>query len=96
MALETPDSQFSVFFNDVAVGADRLVGEEGRGLKAVSDGLNPERVIVASISNGIGRYAMAKAVQYANERNVWGTPIGRHQGIHTRWPRRRSTWRPPG
>jgi len=81
MALQTPDAQFSVFFDDVAVGADRLVGQEGRGLRAVFDGLNPERVIIASISAGIGRYAMAKAVRYAGERSVWGTPIGRHQGI---------------
>jgi alkylation response protein AidB-like acyl-CoA dehydrogenase len=81
MALETPDSQFAVFFDEVEVGADRLVGQEGRGLKAVFDGLNPERVIIASISAGIGRYAMAKAMRYAGERSVWGTPIGRHQGI---------------
>jgi alkylation response protein AidB-like acyl-CoA dehydrogenase len=81
MDLKTPDSQFAVFFDDVEVGADRLVGQEGHGLKAASDGLNPERVIIASISAGIGRYAIAKAVRYAGERNVWGTPIGRHQGI---------------
>jgi alkylation response protein AidB-like acyl-CoA dehydrogenase len=81
MDLQTPDAQFAVFFDDVAVGADRLVGQEGRGLAAVFDGLNPERVIIASISAGIGRYAMAKAVGYARERSVWGTPIGRHQGI---------------
>jgi alkylation response protein AidB-like acyl-CoA dehydrogenase len=65
----------------VEVGADRLVGEEGRGLRAVFDGLNPERVIIASISAGIGRYAIGKAVRYARERTVWGTPIARHQGI---------------
>jgi alkylation response protein AidB-like acyl-CoA dehydrogenase len=81
MTLQTPDAQFAVFFDDVEVGADRLVGQEGRGLRAAFDGLNPERVIIASICAGIGRYAMAKAVKYAGERSVWGTPIGRHQGI---------------
>lgn len=81
MTLEMPDSQFIVFFDSVAVSADRLVGEEGHGLRAVFDGLNPERVIIASISAGIGRYAMDKALRYANERSVWGTPIGAHQGI---------------
>jgi alkylation response protein AidB-like acyl-CoA dehydrogenase len=81
MTLQTPDAQFAVFFDDIEVGTDRLVGQEGGGLRAAFDGLNPERVIIASISAGIGRYAMAKAVRYAAERSVWGTPIGRHQGI---------------
>jgi alkylation response protein AidB-like acyl-CoA dehydrogenase len=81
MNLEMPDAQFSVFFDDVRVGADRLVGDQGRGLRAVFDGLNPERVIIASISAGLGRYAMAKAQRYARERSVWGRPIGSHQGL---------------
>jgi alkylation response protein AidB-like acyl-CoA dehydrogenase len=81
MVLEVPDSQFAVFFDDVEVGADRLVGQDGHGLEAIFDGLNPERVIIASISAGIGRYAMTRAVRYAGQRSVWGTPIGRHQGI---------------
>ena len=81
MTLHMPDAQYAVFFDDVIVPADRLVGDEGSGLRAVFDGLNPERVIIASISAGIGRYAMRKAVKYANERRVWDTPIGQHQGI---------------
>ena len=44
-------------------------------------GLNPERIMSASICTGIGRYALDRAAAYANEREVWGTPIGRHQGI---------------
>ena len=81
MTLHMPDAQYAVFFDDVIVPADRLVGDEGSGLRAVFDGLNPERVIIGSISAGIGRYAMRKAVKYANERRVWDTPIGQHQGI---------------
>ena len=81
MDLQMPDSQFAVFLDEVRVGSDRLVGVEGQGLRAVFDGLNPERVIIASISAGIGRYAMAKAQRYACERSVWGTPIGSHQGL---------------
>ncbi len=81
MGLEMPESQNVVFFDDVEVGADRLVGERDRGLGAVFAGLNPERVIIASTSTGIGRYALAKATRYAKERNVWGRPIGSHQGI---------------
>jgi alkylation response protein AidB-like acyl-CoA dehydrogenase len=81
MWLEMPDSQFSVFFDDVRVPADRMVGKEGQGLQAVFDGLNPERVIIASIAAGLGRYAVDKATRYANEREVWGKAIGSHQGL---------------
>jgi alkylation response protein AidB-like acyl-CoA dehydrogenase len=81
MTFEAPDKQFTVFFDDVAVDADRLIGEEGRGLGAVFDGLNPERVIIAATCTGMARYAIRKAVEYANDRRVWGVPIGQHQGI---------------
>jgi alkylation response protein AidB-like acyl-CoA dehydrogenase len=81
MGLEIPESQNVIFFDNVEVGPDRLVGERDRGLTAVFAGLNPERVIIASTSTGIGRYALAKATRYAKERDVWGQPIGSHQGI---------------
>ena len=44
-------------------------------------GLNPERIMSAAIANGVSRYALDKAAAYARDRDVWGTPIGRHQGI---------------
>jgi alkylation response protein AidB-like acyl-CoA dehydrogenase len=81
MALEAPDKQFTIFFDDVEVEADRLIGSEGKGLHAVFDGLNPERVIIAATCTGIARYAVRKAVEYARERKVWGVPIGAHQGL---------------
>jgi alkylation response protein AidB-like acyl-CoA dehydrogenase len=81
MWIQMPDVQYSVFFDDVRVSADRMVGQEGKGLRAVFDGLNPERVIIASLSAGMGRYALDKAVQYAKERQVWDVPIGAHQGV---------------
>ena len=81
MTIEAPDKQFTIFFDDVEVEAGRLIGEEGRGLHAVFDGLNPERVVIAATSTGIGRYAVRKGVEYALERDVWGVPIGAHQGI---------------
>jgi alkylation response protein AidB-like acyl-CoA dehydrogenase len=81
MTFEITDKSFSVFFDNVPVGADRLVGGEGNGLGAAFDGMNPERVIIASICNGVGRYAMDKAVTYARERQVWKVPIGAHQGV---------------
>jgi alkylation response protein AidB-like acyl-CoA dehydrogenase len=76
-----PEKQFTLFFDDVIVPADRLVGTEGDGLRQVFMGLNPERIISAAMAVGIGRYALDKAAAYARDRSVWGTPIGRHQGL---------------
>jgi alkylation response protein AidB-like acyl-CoA dehydrogenase len=76
-----PEKQFTLFFDNVEVPADRLIGTEGDGLRQVFLGLNPERIMTASIASGVGRYALEKASSYARERSVWGTPIGRHQGL---------------
>ncbi len=76
-----PERQFQLFFDDVRVGADRLVGEVGHGLRLVFSGLNPERITGAAIENGIGRYALDKASAYARDRKVWDQPIGAHQGV---------------
>ena len=76
-----PEKQFTLFFDDVEVGPDRLVGGEGSGLHALFAGLNPERILSASLLTGIGRYALGKAASYARERSVWGVPIATHQGI---------------
>jgi len=81
MWIQMPDVQYSVFFDNVRIPADRMVGQEAKGLRAVFDGLNPERVIIGALSAGMGRYAMDKAVAYAKERKVWSVPIGAHQGI---------------
>lgn len=80
-ALAVPEQQWNLFFDDVEVGQERLVGVEGKGLRAVFDGLNPERILVSAMCVGIGRYALAKAAKYATERSVWGVPIGTHQGV---------------
>jgi alkylation response protein AidB-like acyl-CoA dehydrogenase len=76
-----PETSFTVFFDDVELGADALVGEAGQGLKQVFAGLNPERVCAAAINNGIARYALERGAQQARDRAVWATPIGSHQGI---------------
>jgi alkylation response protein AidB-like acyl-CoA dehydrogenase len=76
-----PEKQFTLFFDNVVVPADRLVGTEGDGLRQVFVGLNPERIMTAAMATGIGRYALDKAAAYARDRSVWGTPIARHQGI---------------
>jgi alkylation response protein AidB-like acyl-CoA dehydrogenase len=79
---KAPDQQFSVFFDNVAVPADRLVGGmPDQGLKQVFSGLNPERVNVAAQATGLGRYFLGKAVAYAGQRQVWQVPIGAHQGV---------------
>jgi alkylation response protein AidB-like acyl-CoA dehydrogenase len=75
------DHQWQLFFEDVEVEADRIIGGENGGLGAVFDGLNPERIMGATIACGAGRFALAKGADYARERNVWGAPIGAHQGI---------------
>jgi alkylation response protein AidB-like acyl-CoA dehydrogenase len=80
-SIVSPDHQFSVYLDDVVVGEDALIGAAGNGLRQVFDGLNPERILVGALSSGIGRYAIAKAVDYARQRSVWSTPIGAHQGI---------------
>jgi len=79
--LVATEKQFSLFFDDVRVPADRLLGVEGAGLAQVFNGLNPERILAAALENGIGSYALEKASKYALEREVWGVPIGQHQGI---------------
>lgn len=77
----TPERQFSVFFDDVALGDHALIGGEGDGLRQVFHGLNPERILSAAVCCGLGRHVVDKAVAYASERHVWGTPIGAHQGV---------------
>jgi alkylation response protein AidB-like acyl-CoA dehydrogenase len=80
-ALVSPDRQFTVFLDHVQVGPDALIGVAGNGLRQVFAGLNPERILAAALCNGIGRYAIAKASDYARTRQVWSQPIGAHQGI---------------
>lgn len=80
-ALHVPETQFMLWFDDVTLPADAIVGEEGNGLKHLFAGLNPERICAAAINNGIARYAIEKGAQYAGDRSVWGVPIGSHQGV---------------
>ena len=79
--VEAPEHQWTLFFDDVHVADDRLVGAEGDGLRIGFDGLNPERVLAAAMCTGVGRYALERAAAYANERAVWDRPIGAHQGV---------------
>ena len=81
MQIPGADRQFTLFFDNVRVSADRLLGNEGQGLSQVFVGLNPERILGAALANGAALNAIDQARRYANERAVWGKPIGAHQGI---------------
>lgn len=70
-----------VRYDDLPVALADLVGEEGRGFYHLLDGLNPERILVASEALGTGKVALRRAVAYANERVVFGRPIGQNQAV---------------
>lgn len=70
-----------VVYDNLPVTITDRVGEEGKGFKYLLDGLNAERILIAAEALGIGKVAMKRAVAYANERVVFGRPIGKNQGI---------------
>jgi alkylation response protein AidB-like acyl-CoA dehydrogenase len=70
-----------IFLDRVLVPGDGLVGEEGRGFRYILDGMNAERVLIAAECIGDGRWFVEKATAYANERIVFGRPIGANQGV---------------
>ncbi|MDX8053168.1 acyl-CoA dehydrogenase family protein [Lentzea sp. BCCO 10_0798] len=81
MDLVAPEKQFTLFFDDVRLPSDAVVGSPDQGLLQVFAGLNPERIMGASMATGSARLAIAKAVSYARQRQVWDSPIGAHQGL---------------
>ena len=70
-----------VYFDNVRIPADSLIGEEGRGFSYILDGMNAERILVASESIGDGHWFVDKAVQYSKDRVVFDKPIGANQGV---------------
>ncbi len=70
-----------IFFDNVRVPAANLVGEEGKGFRYILDGMNAERLLIASESIGDAKWFIAKAVAYGKERIVFGRPIGQNQGV---------------
>ncbi len=70
-----------VRYDGLRVPVSRRIGDEGKGFTYLLDGLNPERILIAAEALGIGRAAMRRAVQYGNERVVFGRPIGQNQGL---------------
>ncbi len=70
-----------VFFDNLKISPDALIGEEGRGFRYILDGMNAERILVAQECIGDGRWLLKKGVDYANERVVFDRPIGQNQGV---------------
>ncbi|HEY3067953.1 MAG TPA: acyl-CoA dehydrogenase family protein [Methylomirabilota bacterium] len=71
----------ALFFDNMEIGADTLIGEEGKGFSYILDGMNAERILVASDSLGDGRWFVDKAVAYSNQRVIFGSAIGSNQGV---------------
>ncbi len=70
-----------LFFDNLDIPAENLIGEEGRGFRYILDGLNAERTLIAAECIGDGYWFIDKATQYANERVVFDRPIGKNQGV---------------
>lgn len=70
-----------VFFDNMEVPAENLVGEEGRGFRYVLSGMNAERILIAAECIGDAKWFLEKATNYARDRKVFGRPIGQNQGI---------------
>jgi alkylation response protein AidB-like acyl-CoA dehydrogenase len=70
-----------VFFDNLEVPAESLIGEEGQGFRYIVDSMNAERILIASESLGDARYFIRRAAEYAKERVVFGRPIGQNQGV---------------
>ncbi|MBC7282392.1 acyl-CoA dehydrogenase family protein [Hoeflea sp.] len=74
-------STTEVFFDDLEIPADCLIGEEGRGFRYILDGMNAERILIAAECIGDATWFTRKSTSYANERVVFGRPIGKNQGV---------------
>lgn len=70
-----------VFFDNLEVPAENLIGEEGKGFRYILDGMNAERILISHESIGDARWFIEKATNYANDRKVFGRPIGQNQGV---------------
>ena len=82
-----------LFFDNLEVPAENLIGEEGQGFKYILDSMNSERIVAASQSSGDCRFFIDKAVAYSKERHVFGRPIGQNQGIQFPLARCYAEWK---
>jgi acyl-CoA dehydrogenase len=70
-----------IFFDDLRVPAENLIGEEGQGFRYILSGMNAERILIAAECIGDAKWFIAKATQYARDRTLFGRPIGQNQGV---------------
>jgi acyl-CoA dehydrogenase len=82
-----------VFFDNMEIPAENLIGEEGKGFRYILDGLNAERILIAAECIGDAKWFTAKSVAYARERQVFGRPIGQNQGVQFPIARAYAQWR---
>lgn len=82
-----------LFFDDLEVPAENLIGEEGQGFRYILDGMNAERILVSGEMLGDARYFIGRASKYAGERVVFGNPIGKNQGIQFPIARAYAEWK---
>jgi acyl-CoA dehydrogenase len=81
VGIPTPEKQFELSIDGYRAHAEDVIGTEGMGLYQLFDTVNPERLLGASGAIGVGKCAIERAVDYANEREVFDQPIGAHQGV---------------
>jgi alkylation response protein AidB-like acyl-CoA dehydrogenase len=81
VSAKLPEQQFTLFFDDVRLPADAVVGEVGRGFQQMFHGLNPERVTGAAVCVGVARHVLKQSAAYAQTRVVWDAPIASLQGV---------------
>lgn len=74
-------STTEVFFDDMRIPASALIGEEGKGFRYILSGMNAERILIAAECIGDAKWFIEKATDYAKDRNVFGNPIGKNQGV---------------
>ena len=74
-------STTEVFFDNVEVPAENLIGEEGKGFRYILSGMNAERILIAAECIGDAKWFIEKSRRYANERHLFGRPIGQNQGV---------------
>lgn len=79
--IENTEGQFFVNFDNVRVPQENRLGDEGKGLHVLFDGLNPERIMVGASACGNGRFCINKAVEYSKTREIFSGPIGAYQGV---------------
>jgi len=81
MSVVLPEKQFQLFFDEVELTDDDIVGTVDKGFEVLFESLNPERIVVSAICTGVGRLALERAAEYASERVVFKGPIGAYQGL---------------